>query len=782
MRNTFKIVTASFIALSLSLVLSSCGDKEVKSSDSSQITNTTQTNNNTDEKKYTYSFSSASPQTWSPTDWTVDSESTILQYTRMGLYDFAMNKDKNGYDVVPEMASALPQDVTAEFAGNPTYKIPSDATSGYAWTIELNKEARWEDGTPINADDYIYGFQQFLNPEMKNYRASIWFEGNLGLANAKAYYSGGIAYDNIYNAADNTYAQVDDADMYVSLSQKSAFFDDTLANGYASYGDSFMDGDVNMYTKLQELVGDKTYAPLTEEMKGYLVKIAANLGSSYDNAYKEFCFQKQILDKVTWDQVGVIKNNDYSITLVLAQPTTQFYVEYGTAFDSIPLLKKDLYEANKQQTGSIVKSSFGTDKDNYMSFGPYKIASYQPEKEMHLTKNDQWYGYTDGKHQGEFQTTDIDIQYIDKHETILSLFLQGKLSQTSLEPSELEKYGNSDFIGYTPKSYTWKLTMNNDIKTLKAEEVPGYNHSILSYKDFRKAIFFSLDRQAYTASVQPQDDPGYGLINNLYIADPATGEKYRDTPQAQQVLCDVYGVDSIDDLSGYNKAESKKLFEAAYQECLQDGNILPTDKVQIDFHTYDSNESNVKMVEFVQSSIDAATEGTSLEGKITLKQVVDEDYYTNLQQGSVDMARTAWGGSDFDPYSILQCYSTDDYKNEYGFHPEVEKLTINIDGTDVTKTFEGWYKALCGGEYTSASPEVRTYILAQNEKGLLETFTMAPLTYYNSCLLTSQRIIQGSDHFINSLVEFGGIRAMTWTMDDAEWADYCAQNNNQLSY
>lgn len=784
MKKKFTKIATSVLAISLLFSLTSCGNKETASSTEEQASSSTEqsTSETAAAKKYTYSFISASPSTWSPTDWTMNEESTVMMYTRMGLYDFVMNENKNGYNVVTEMASELPQDVTSDFAGNETYKVPSDATEGYAWTIELNKDAKWEDGTPITADDYIYGFQQFLNPDMKNYRASIWYEGNLGIANAKAYYSGGVAYDNIYNSADDSYADVADSDMYFSISQKSAFFDDTLSNGYASYGDSFMDGDVNMYTELQKLAGDKTYAPLTDEIKGYLVKIAANLGSSYDDAYKEFCFQKTILDQVTWDQVGIIKNNDYSITLVLAMPTTQFYVEYGTAYDSIPLLKEDLYEANKQQTGSIIKSSYGTSKEKYMSYGPYKISNYQPEKEMQLTKNENWYGYTDGKHVGEFQTTDINIQYIDKHETAFSLFLQGNLSQVSLQSSELEKYGNSDFISYTPQSYTWKLTMNSDIKTLKAEEVEGENHSILSYKDFRKAIFFSLDRQAYTSSVQPQDDPGYGLINNLYIADPATGEKYRDTSEAQQALSEVYGVSDIEDLTGYNKAEAKALFQAAYEQCLADGNIKPTDKVQIDFHTYDSNESNVKMVEFVQASINAATEGTDLEGRVNLKQIVDEDYYDNLKQGAADMARTAWGGGDFDPYSILQCYSTDDYKNEYGFHPEVEKLTITLDGEEITKTYEGWYKALCGGEYTTASSDVKNYILAQNEKGLLETFNMAPLTYYNSCTLKSQRMVEGSDHFVNSLVEFGGIRARTWTMDDAEWAQYCADNNNQLSY
>lgn len=768
MKKTILGIIAIVATCTLLCTVTSCGKKESTEKSVSEVA-----------KRYTYSETGAAPQTWSPTDWEVNSESTVLGYTRMGLYDFVMNENKDGYVIVPEMASTLPQDVTADYAG--TYGVPTDATEGYAWTFDLNKAATWEDGTPITADDYIYGFQQFLNPDMKNFRASGWYEGKTGLYKAKEYWAGGVSYDNIFQA-DGSYTDVADADMYFSLSEVSAFFGDTLANGYAGYSDSFMDGDTNMYTKLQDIVGDKTYVPLTDEIKGYLVKIAANLGCAYEDAYKEFCFEKKILEQVAWSDVGVIKNNDYSITLVLVNPTTQFYMAYGTAYDTIPLVKEDLYEANKQQTGSIVKSSYGTDVDNYMSFGPYKIASYQAEKEMRLTKNENWYGYTDGKHEGQFQTTDIYIQYIDKHETSMSLFLQGKLSYIGLESSEIEKYANSDFIQYSPQSYTWKITMNNDIKTLKAEEEPGVNHSILSYKDFRKGIFFSLDRQEYASSVQTKDDPGYGLINYMYICDPATGELYRNSQYAKDALNDVYGVKNADDMTGYNRAEAKKLFQAAYEQCLADGNIAATDKIQFDYHTYDGNESNVKMVEFVQDAINAATEGTDLEGKITIKQVVDEDYYDNLKQGAVDMARTAWGGADFDPYGILQCYSSNDYKNEYGFHPEVETLTINLNGKDITKTFNEWYKALDSGEYATADLDTKNYILAQNEKGLLETYTMAPLTYYNNCGLNSQRIITGSDHFVNSLVGFGGIRAMTYSMDDEEWTAYCAENNNQLSY
>ncbi len=627
-------------------------------------------------KKYTYNSTDTSPQTWNPTDWQMGSEANVLGYTGMGLYDFIMNKNKDNYEVVCEMAAAFPVDVTKEYAGKPVYALPADADHGYAWKIDLNKKACWEDGTPITADDYVYSSQQFLNPKMKNYRASSWYEGITGLVNAKAYYS----------------------------EEKDA----------------------------------------------------------------------------SWDKVGLIKNNDYSITFILKNPTTKFFIEYGLA--SCQIVKKDLYEANKKQTGDIIKSSYGTSKETYMSCGPYKIASYQEGKEIKYTRNENWYGYKDGNHKGQFQTTGIFVQFIDKHETVTSLFLQGKLDDLGLTASEMEKYGNSDFITYSPTSVTWKITMNSDLKSLQKEDKKGINHSILSNKDFRHALFLALNRQEYVSTIMVGDESAFGLINHAYICNPETSETYREDSYAKQALCDVYGVKNADDITGYNPEEAKKLFETAYKTCVKNGILKTSDKIELDYHVYSDSETNIRTIEFLQNAIDKACSDTELNGKITIKQVIDENYYDNIKKGAVDLATTAWGGGSFDPYSVLWCYSTDEAKKEYGFNPDKEKLTINLNGKDITKTYHEWYTALCEGEYVTADADMRNKILAENEKGLLLFYNMIPLSYDRSCALISHRIIQGSEDYINTLVGHGGIRFMTYSMDDDAWNAYCQKNNNQLNY
>lgn len=624
--------------------------------------------------KYTYNTTTSNIQTLNPTDWTLNSEGNIMSFLQSELYAFVLNETKDGSKVICEMAKDFPIDVTPQYAGNQKFDVPATATEGYAWKINLLENAKWEDGSPITADDWIYSMQQFLNPKMSNYRASSFLSGSLILANGENYYNG----------------------------------------------------------------------------------------------------------KIGWENVGMIKDDDHSFTIVLENPITEFFLFYNLG--SFSLIKKDLYEKGKRPTGDIVKSSYGTSIDMISSYGPYKIASWQTEKEMVLSRNENWYGWTDGKHEDYFMATGINFQFIDSHATILSLFLQGKLDDTAISTTDLSRYGTSDYIYYTPASYTIKFSFNTDFKTLSDENAPGVNHTILSYKDFRKAISLSLDRQTFARTCFAGSVPGYGLINRSYIANPETEELYRDTPQAIAAICDFYGAETEEDVTGFDRDASRALFQKAYDQALADGNIKSGDKVQLDFHTYNAEASQMRRVSFLQDSINQATEGTDLANKIVINQVTDENYYDNLRKGNCDIALTLWGGSSYDPYGVLWCYNTEEAKHEFGFKPETETLTINIDGKNETRTYTEWYEALCIGKYATADFDTRNTILAANERGLLEQYTMIPFAYQRTAELISHRIIEGSEEFVNQLVGRGGIREMKFTLDDAEWEDYCRKNGNRLSY
>ncbi|MDY5349433.1 MAG: M3 family metallopeptidase [Candidatus Ventricola sp.] len=272
-----------------------------------------------------------------------------------------------------------------------------------------------------------------------------------------------------------------------------------------------------------------------------------------------------------------------------------------------------------------------------------------------------------------------------------------------------------------------------------------------------------------------------GTSENAYICDPDTGLTYRDSEYAQQTLCEVYGVESVDDLTGYNREEATRLLQAAYDQCYADGNISDTDIVEIEYHVYGTDSTYQKMVDFIEDAMLTAAQGTSLEGRIKFVLVEDQDYYNTMQSGQDDMINGAWGGAEMDPYSMMICWTDPAYIMEYGFNP-YQDLTISVQGAEITMSYYDWYDELYNGAYAIADLDVRNEILAGMEKGLLLNYHMIPI--FSSCgaSLASHRLVYGSEDYINTLVGRGGIQFMTYTMDDAEWAAYCAGEGNQLSY
>lgn len=178
--NTNRKAIAVLLTLCmLVLMLTGCGNKQENTAPVQEDA----------AASYTYRGTYSGVGTWSPTDWEISSEFDMLGYTVSVFYGFWMNETKDGYDIVPELAADFPVDVRADYAGNETYGVPADAAEGYAWQVTMRQDAVWQDGTPITAGDVEYTLQQFLSPEMKNYRASLFYQGVIALANAEGYYN-----------------------------------------------------------------------------------------------------------------------------------------------------------------------------------------------------------------------------------------------------------------------------------------------------------------------------------------------------------------------------------------------------------------------------------------------------------------------------------------------------------------------------------------------------------------------------------------------------------------
>ena len=646
----------------------------------------------TDPGTYTFRefISGTTGLKWSPHTWETADDSYILGYTTTGFYDLVLNENGDGFTVLDEMAVGRPEDVTQAYSGR--FGIAPGETAR-AWRLQLNPDACWENGEAIDADTYLYAYQQLLDGKMMNRRADSVYAGEFAIVGAKDYLYG----------------------------------------------------------------------------------------------------------KVGWEQVGIIKEGPYQLVLITTSPVRDpdFYVPYYL-MDTY-LVYEPLWESCKTffdskgngvsgENGDIasITTNYCTSLETSISYGPYRLTYFELDKQIRLQRNEKWFGYHDGRHLGQYQTDHILCQVISGHSTAMLAFLSGDLDSIDLQSEDMADFAGSPFLRYFPQSYTTKLTFNTDAKALSRRGA-----QVLSNVYFRKAFSLAIDRSRFAAAYTSAGEPGYGILNRMYIFDPYTRSAYRDSFGAKNALVQLYDLQRFGDpeenyaaITGYDVAQARGLMALAYEQCVGSGLYDGESPITLQLSVYQSDDLYIQMYHFLRDALEAACRGTGFEGKVQLTMAVDADYYATMESGLTDMIFSTWGGSSYDPYGVLyRCYcdaGVAEFPNqmEYGFDAGNVEVQLQVDRKAVRASLQTWAR------WTASDPEVlidglaafweydaatRCKLYADLEFAYLSQYAVTPLYYRNSARLLSQKGDYPVAAYVDP-VEFGGIRFYRYHYDDAAWA------------
>lgn len=806
-------------------------------------------------KTYTYKDSVSTMATnWNPHTYETNDDAYPADFLRVGLYGFYFNdalhpvegkKDYEGYVIVPEMAASDPVDVTEKIkASNPEFGIPESATKGYAYTIDLNQNACWEDGTPINADTYVYSMKQLLNPELLNYRATDYYANDLCIAGAENYANSGrtIKKSNAPDGAtpatvladakkgdDGVYVNADGGKLYFSLNDSIPYMSDSLA----SYAEYFPEG---VWDKLAAMGDENGYVPVTDESKAALYEFVGSdtWGNEPIENLDLYAFYEYTYPVADFANVGIMKTGDYQITLVFGKSLAGFNLYYNLSSNWI--VKQDLYEANLKKDGDAWFSSYNTSVETTSSYGPYKLVSYQADKSMRFERNEKWYGYTDGKHVYQdpedgliypmYQTTAIDTQVVTEASTNKLMFLKGELMTYGLQAEDFATYRNSDYTYVTPSETIFFFIFNGYLDAINSREANDsydtskYDLQTMTLTTFRKAVAVSYDKELFASTVSPARSGGYGLIGNSYIYDPDTGSRYRDTDQAKQVLCDFYSIDTskfssldeaVDSITGYDPVAAKELYKKAFDEAIAAGYITDADGdgksdqiVQIEYAMSADNDFMTKTIDYLNEKMNEATKDTPFDGKIQFVKSAPygNDWSTKLKNGMADVSLAGWSGSALNPFSLTEQYTNPSYQYDAKWFDATSKsleLSIDIakigepaDVQTVKMNLAQWSQALNGATVTVGDKEynfgdgiaevqTRLTILAAIEGAILETYDYIPMLQNASMALLSQQVFYVVEEY-NPILSRGGIQYMKYNYDDAAWTEYVTSQGGELKY
>lgn len=297
------------------------------------------------------------PDNWSPLTPETEEKQWLQKQTSAPVYTYTADGLWE-----PVLTTALPEDVTAEYAG--TWGIPTHAQAGYAFRIQLRKDARWEDGLLITADDYIFSIQKLLEDEEN--RPNWTF-----LANADAVLSGAKkSGTEIVRLQDEDLSGVQEAmdagfaDLYIDTSR---FWG--LDGGWLSVSDRTRMQDFAMPSGMDERFVSPAYL--------YTYYLADGKESSrLQSRYVGLC--KPLDEPYTMADLGILKINSFELVFLLDEPVT-----------SSTFLQKleNLFLFRESYWGK----RYATSAETYCSYGPYRITLTEKDRII-LEPNEFWFG------------------------------------------------------------------------------------------------------------------------------------------------------------------------------------------------------------------------------------------------------------------------------------------------------------------------------------------------------------------------------------------------------
>ncbi len=295
------------------------------------------------------------PESLDPQFVTGQPEARIM----MALYDGLVEYHPKTMEPIPAIAES--------------WEINSDGTE---YLFHLRRNAKFSNGDPITAKDFVYSFRRGLSPDLAARNANL------------AYY---LKYAEAYNSA-SAFVKNPDGSFVQKNAGAVAETKDTDSFGADSEFHRFIDAP------------ERLTVPSDEKGRSKLTDKDPKLKALLEN--KEFV-------PVRAEDVGIEAVDDYTIRLKLYQPAPFF----------LGLLPHQFFRVVHQ--ASIEK--FGkawTKPENIVTSGAFKVARHRPYDVLNVVKDPNYWDAASVKLAG------IDFYPLDEQTTMLNLYKAGKVDAT----------------------------------------------------------------------------------------------------------------------------------------------------------------------------------------------------------------------------------------------------------------------------------------------------------------------------------------------------------------
>ena len=749
--------------------------------------------------------------------------------------DGSINKDglvPGAYTTNYSAATKL-EDITATVDAKWGYTDEQKAEGGYAWKITLRDDLKWDDGTAITAADFEYSMQQLLDPAFMNFRANTYYD-TLMIKNSKVYF---------FQNQEGTYETIG-SQGYANLQAAIDAGVDVYAPIWAMWGtQGYLDAAGNECPEYVTITDDTVYSSAdgSDSVSGKLLfdNYGAYLepGTGYDAAV----YVENTNRDVAWESVGIYEVEGENALVLCLDKAYSFLKEDGSLsvwapyyFSSLPVVKKDLYESCKiapADGATLWTSNYNSSLETTASWGPYKLAEFEAGSHYKLEKNEHWYGWNMEQYKNQYNITAINCRKVEEFATKWMGFLNGSYDDASLQTENVAEYLDSKYVYFTSTSTgTFGMQLYSNLAVLKESE---NNNGILAIQEFRHAFNLALNRSDIVEKIWPGSSvPCFGLLNVAYYYDIENspdledGGQYRNTTIAKEGILRAYGFtqdsngkwsggdlsglsteDAYDALTGYNPTLAKQKMQEAIAILTADPEKYGYDATKNITLVYGSSSDTDKQrfrATYLQEVLDDLTKGTILEDKIDVvfDASAGSQWAEAFRSGATQIGfGYGFNGNAFNPFDIIGAFVNPDDSLNYHMYWDTTSIPMTLTmpagdyagaGETITMSIQNWYFCLNG--LAESEEQEKTYNWGEGfapvEARLMILSALEEVTIKES--RSVMLIADGGGSFLgakfsyfsedeHTFMGFGGIRYMEVNYTDAEWAEFVAANNNDLS-
>ena len=358
--------------------------------------------------------------------------------------------------------------------------------------------------------------------------------------------------------------------------------------------------------------------------------------------------------------VGVKALDDYTVQYTLERPES-FWNSKTTSGVLFPVNEAFLKSQGKD-FGSLKPSSI-------LYNGPYYLKNLTSKSQIELVKNKEYYD------EKNVHIDNVKLTYNDGSdpESVIKKFENGQYSFATVMPNSSTyksvkkkfgdnivygvQYGTSYYLGFNIDRQKY----NHTAKTTDAQK-SSTKQAILN-KDFRQAVNFAFDREAYAAQTSGADAATKILRNTLV---PPTfvqvnGEEFGKVVEKQLV---TYGDEwkdvNLDDAQTtlYNQEKAKAEFAKAKEQLQKEGVEFP---IHLDYVVSQTDNSQVQQASSFKQSVEAVLGADNVV--VDIQKLSDDDfnnitYFTDTAaEKDYDLAGGGWVPDYQDPSTYLESLS-----------------------------------------------------------------------------------------------------------------------------